>query len=369
MKRYSSARRGLRYTVPWLMVSMALWIVLSAIRWSGEPASIRERRAAVNPSTVTGLPIGGLIPVFRAKDQNGNWQDFSSVRGRKGAVLYFHRSAAWCIYCRVQLLQMEESKEALLRNGLGLAAISSDSPEALRRFADETRISFTLLADPGSRIIREFNVLDASVLPGSPAYGVAYHGSYIVNEAGVIESKLFDVERSVGHSSGVVVTNLFGSPLNTHEKVVKHDLLRLRYYASSNSASAGDQVNLTIDVLLNDEVHVYPPGAGNYIPVSWELQSSPMFASQPVDYPLPKMLILPSAQEKVPIYEGTFRISRAITINPNRRENLRAVDSQGNIVIRGTFRFQACDEEMCFLPRSVPLEWKLASSIPLAQSR
>ena len=43
----------------------------------------------------TGPAIGEKIPFFRAPDQYGRMQDFDSVRGPKGAVVVFNRSADW----------------------------------------------------------------------------------------------------------------------------------------------------------------------------------------------------------------------------------------------------------------------------------
>ena len=43
----------------------------------------------------TGPAIGERIPPFRAIDQNGRWLDFDGIKGPKGAVLLFFRSADW----------------------------------------------------------------------------------------------------------------------------------------------------------------------------------------------------------------------------------------------------------------------------------
>ncbi len=42
-----------------------------------------------------GIEIGVKIPEFRAIDQNGEVWDFDALKGPKGAVLVFHRSADW----------------------------------------------------------------------------------------------------------------------------------------------------------------------------------------------------------------------------------------------------------------------------------
>ena len=47
------------------------------------------------PPTSTGPAVGEKIPLFRAPDQNGSMQDFNSIRGPKGAAIYFVRSADW----------------------------------------------------------------------------------------------------------------------------------------------------------------------------------------------------------------------------------------------------------------------------------
>ena len=47
------------------------------------------------PAATTGLAVGEKIPPFELRDQNGKLQTFQSVRGPKGAAIYFMRSADW----------------------------------------------------------------------------------------------------------------------------------------------------------------------------------------------------------------------------------------------------------------------------------
>jgi peroxiredoxin len=57
--------------------------------------SITVMAQAPAPPLATGIEIGKKIPAFQLKDQNGKLQDFNSIRGPKGAALYFMRSADW----------------------------------------------------------------------------------------------------------------------------------------------------------------------------------------------------------------------------------------------------------------------------------
>jgi hypothetical protein len=43
----------------------------------------------------SGPGVGSKIPAFEARDQNGKVQTPDSIRGPKGAVLVFFRSADW----------------------------------------------------------------------------------------------------------------------------------------------------------------------------------------------------------------------------------------------------------------------------------
>ena len=47
------------------------------------------------PPTSTGIAVGQKIPPFQLRDQFGKLQDFNSIRGPKGAVIQFNRSADW----------------------------------------------------------------------------------------------------------------------------------------------------------------------------------------------------------------------------------------------------------------------------------
>jgi peroxiredoxin len=49
---------------------------------------------------------------------------------------------------------MGQNVERIRKEGLGLAAISYDSPAILKNFADRRKIAFPLLSDPDSLSIR-----------------------------------------------------------------------------------------------------------------------------------------------------------------------------------------------------------------------
>lgn len=51
--------------------------------------------AAQVPGTKTGPEVGQKTPAFEARDQNGKTQTLATLRGPKGLMLLFVRSADW----------------------------------------------------------------------------------------------------------------------------------------------------------------------------------------------------------------------------------------------------------------------------------
>ena len=43
----------------------------------------------------TGVDVGARIPAFRVEDLRGKVWDFEAIKGPKGALLHFYRSADW----------------------------------------------------------------------------------------------------------------------------------------------------------------------------------------------------------------------------------------------------------------------------------
>ena len=87
-------------TLPGRLAGVMLLALLCAapLLWGQAPAAgaaaAREPWMDAAPAS-TGIAVGKKIPPFRLRDQNGKLQDFDSVRGPQGAVIYFNRSADW----------------------------------------------------------------------------------------------------------------------------------------------------------------------------------------------------------------------------------------------------------------------------------
>jgi hypothetical protein len=69
------------------------------------------------------------------------------------------------------------------------------------------------------------------------------------------------------------------------------------------------------------------------------------------------MLRLEAIVETVAVYRNHIRIRREITFG--QEAVLKPLLSPaGEVIVKGSFRYQACDDRKCYVPQEVPLEWR-----------
>jgi hypothetical protein len=85
----------------------------------------------------------------------------------------------------------------------------------------------------------------------------------------------------------------------------------------------------------------------------------PEMELRPPIYPRAKVLYLHAIKERVPVFEGTFRITQDLKVS-SVAEFSKSLGAEGKaFTITGKLEYQACDSKVCFLPTSVPVEWQL----------
>ncbi|MEL6986062.1 MAG: redoxin domain-containing protein, partial [Actinomycetota bacterium] len=91
-----------------------------------------------------------------------------------------------------QLVELQAALPKFAEAGIRLYAISYDELGALEEFAAHHGITFDLLSDEGSRVIRDFGILNHHVTEEQvPYHGIPFPGTYLVDEAGVVTAKAF----------------------------------------------------------------------------------------------------------------------------------------------------------------------------------
>lgn len=256
-------------------------------------------------------------------------------------------------------MELQSNLAKIRAKGLGVVAISYDSPAVLKNFAGRKQITFPLLSDSDSKIIRAFGILNETVQEGTAQYGIPYPGTYLVDRAGRVTAKYFEDDYTQRYTSGDLLVRHFGDSAGTAHTTFEAKHLRVVASASNLVVRTGQRISLVLEVELGPRLHVYAPGVStDYIPIDWTMKESPAILVKEVAYPASKKLRLAAIQQTVPVYQGAFRLVRDVTIA--RDAAVRPLlDAEGKLTIEGTLKYQACDDKVCYPPETVPVRWTL----------
>ena len=146
---------------------------------------------AEQPPIDTGPELGSKIPSLVVIDQFGDKQQLTNIMGEKGSIILLFRSADWCPFCKRHLLELNGEVDKFKQRGYGVTAISYDSPEILRMFAQKKKLKFSLLSDQNVKTFKALNVVNKDNEPGDRHYGIPYPGVIVVNNQGQVVHKYF----------------------------------------------------------------------------------------------------------------------------------------------------------------------------------
>ena len=254
-------------------------------------------------------------------------------------------------------MELERDYGLVRKHGLGLAAISYDPVAVLKNFADRKKITFPLLSDPDSRIIRAFGILNEAVKPETFQYGIPHPGTYLVDNKGRVVAKYFEEDMRERISASDILAGRFGEPVTAARASVEARHVALTATASTPIAMPGHRILLSLEIDLPARMHVYAPGVAGYIPVEWNLDPEGGTKAQPVQFPAPEKLYLKPIQETVLVYRRKVRLTREITFGQEAALKPLVSDS-GELVLKGSLRYQACDDRECYPPETTPVEWR-----------
>lgn len=249
--------------------------------------------------------------------------------------------------------------------GLGVAALSYDPVAVLKEFADRRHITFPLLSDPGSEIIKRYGLFNDFDYPVGHAFrGVPYPGTFITDAQGIIRVKDFKEtyqERNTAASRLILEGGAGDASVNQ----IQNDQFSLRTSASNADGAVGNRITLALDFKMGEHMHAYAQGVTGYRPLKLTMDENPLFTAHEVIYPESTLYTFEPLNETVPVYEGEFRVLQDITVNAPPRD---APVPPTQIDVKGTLSYQVCSDTLCYAPSTLPLQWTI-KLIPLDRER
>lgn len=255
-------------------------------------------------------------------------------------------------------MELQDRYEDITRQGLGLVAISYDSAETLKTFADSRRITFPLISDPGSAIIRRYGILNTQSDPQSRSYGIPHPGTFVVDRAGVVTARFFEDAYQERYTAATILAARGAAPAG---QPVSADTahLTMRASVSDVSVAPGQRIAIVVEVTPRPRMHLYAPGKHDYQVVRLALDARPWIRPHETTYPASEIYHFKPLDERVEVYSKPFRLVREVTIlaTPEAQKQLASMPS---VTIAGSLEYQACDDTVCYNPARVPIAFTLS---------
>ena len=99
---------------------------------------------------------GDSAPLFSGQDQDGKEFKLADLIGKKIVLLYFYPKD-FTGGCTKEACGFRDRTGELQTNNVAVVGVSHDSAESHKKFADEYKLNFTLVADPDGKIIAAYD--------------------------------------------------------------------------------------------------------------------------------------------------------------------------------------------------------------------
>lgn len=141
------------------------------------------------------VEVGKKAPAFNLTDQSGKNVKLSDLKGKK-IVLYFYPkdNTSGCTkeacYFRDEISMFDKLDAVVL-------GVSADSVESHKKFADKYQLPFSLLSDPGKKMLETYDVWKEKSMYGKKYMGIE-RTTVIIDENGKVK-KIFPKVKVEGH--------------------------------------------------------------------------------------------------------------------------------------------------------------------------
>jgi hypothetical protein len=279
-------------------------------------------------------------------------------------------------------VELQRDVRELDERGIKLVTISYESQDILRGFTERNDITFTMLSDTESEVIERFDLLNpvpewvgidggvtpenreavetfVSVVGPNPEWaGIAFPGTFILDSDGMVLERHFQdfyIERNTIAS---VLVRL-GEDIDPVEATeVSTPQFDLTTYSTNPALAVGNRFTLVLDFEPGEDMHIYAPGAADYRVVALDIEPMPYLDIMPMAYPESESYYFEPFDETVPVYLEPFTLLQEVILKGDL-ESQGSLRGQESLTINGTLEYQACDENVCYSPGSVPLSWTM----------
>ncbi len=259
-------------------------------------------------------------------------------------------------------------------------AVSYDSVDTLRAFADKHGITFPLLSDDGSETIKRYGILntvaeeglgpnakDPDVIAQVKLYvsanganerqrGIPFPGTFIVDRGGRVKARFFEDSYTVRNTVSSIRVRLNEPNTTVVATRIESRQLDVVTYPSDAAIAPGNRFSVVAQITPHKGVHVYAPGAKNYKVIDLKVLPAKYIRTLKPVYPRSEIYFFKPLNERVPTFQKPFTISQDVVLD-GQASTRTALAKQTSMTIGGALTYQACDDRLCYDAVTLPLSW------------
>ncbi|MAG36048.1 MAG: hypothetical protein CL878_07380 [Dehalococcoidia bacterium] len=245
------------------------------------------------------------------------------------------------------MVELQEHLSVLRQQDIWICAVSYDPVDVLAEFAERFGITYPLLSDSDSAVIRRFGILNTNIPPEHRWYGVPFPGTYMVDVDGRVLTRSFYSDHRKRDAVVRMVQDDFHITKTQHgdSQTVTVGEVEVAAYLSAATIRPGQVVTLTVEIGLAEGCHIYgEPLPAGYVPTRLMIEEQEGLSAGDVAYPEPVPQRFDMLDEVLPAYAGQVVLKAPIF-------SLLRED----FVLRARLEYQVCDQDQCYLPQELDL--------------
>jgi len=256
-----------------------------------------------------------------------------------------------------QLVELQNSLPKFEQAGMKLYGISYDEPAALAEFSQHHGITWPLLSDMGSKVIRRFGILNHHVARDHvPYYGIPFPGTYIIDEDGIVIEKLFNRHYAGRSSPELMIDSALGEILLGEDepstKVGNDDVqVSATFHGGDGTIKNSVVRQLVVRFELAEGLHIYDePVPDGMVSTRIEVTGPSGVRTGELFKPPTHPLSLSDLGIELNVWEGQVDFALPVWID-DRISGVTREHAMSDVPLTITIKYQACDDRVCRIPQ------------------
>ncbi len=270
---------------------------------------------------------------------------------------------------------MHDNIERLAADNIRVYGISYDPQSSLKEFADQYGVTYDLLSDIDSAVIRKFGILNTLVASDDSQkhpqtqrgfYGIPFPGVYVTDESGVVTEKFFYRHYAARASAGAIMNSSLGKvllPKEAPQMDFSDDHVKITAFLADESLKFEYRSTLYVRFELAKGLHIYgDPLPSGFVSTTVTVDETKGLRTGSPRYPKTKPVVFDALDVTLNVFEGIVDVAIPVSLTAEVM-NWTLRDKPESIEIPISIRYQACSDTVCYPPKTE----KLSVTVPISQ--